>query len=380
MNILHVAPDEKFIDSAIWQFQKVTSSHNMFLILLDEGKSKALRVKNVKTPIFKPRTKKTLTWIKQQESNVDLVCFHGIDSKYIAKVILNLSVKTRVLWFLFGAEVYNNRQITRVEDILLKDTLTYNENPFKSLEYFLKIPFRKIKGFLTNPDHHIVRAIKRADYCGILFEEELENLNKRMGISPKHVVFCYYPIEFILKEDLNVSDNNILLGNSATITNNHLDIFEMLKEFDLENRRLIVPLNYGDNRYKTKILSVGKKIFKNRFNPLVHFMPLDEYNRCIESCSIAIMPHIRQQAVGNVLVMLYMGAKVYLSNRNTVFHYLKRLNVTLFSIEEDLMDNEDRFKGLSAKEKKNNKDIVSFEIGKDRLLPLLEEQLKNITL
>ena len=44
-----------------------------------------------------------------------------------------------------------------------------------------------------------------------------------------------------------VSGDHILIGNSATLTSNHLDALELIAETGLsEYQKVYIPLNYGD--------------------------------------------------------------------------------------------------------------------------------------
>ena len=90
--------------------------------------------------------------------------------------------------------------------------------------------------------------------------------------------------------------NNILVGNSAHPENNHLDIAYKLKTINLSNRKIIVPLSYGDNKYKKIILKKYKNIFGNKFKPLLDFISIKDYLNILKSCNICIMGHLRQQA------------------------------------------------------------------------------------
>ena len=106
-------------------------------------------------------------------------------------------------------------------------------------------------------------------------------------------------------------------------------------------------------------------------------MPLEKYNIIISQCSIVIMNHYRQQSVGNIVAMIWMGSRVYLDERNTFYHYLKRIGVVVFSIKNDLhRSSEIALVGLSQSEKNLNRELLKMNIGFD----IIKRQLyKNIT-
>src|SRR5690606_8564482 len=123
---------------------------------------------------------------------------------------------------------------------------------------------------------------------------------------------------------------------SAFYTNNHLEAFELLKNIDLGKKKIICPLSYGNRNYAKKIADKGKKRWKDNFVPLFKLMPLHEYNEYLRLCGIVIMNNYRQQAVGNILTMIWMGAKVFLNEETSLYKYLKRIGVFVFSISTDL--------------------------------------------
>lgn len=114
---------------------------------------------------------------------------------------------------------------------------------------------------------------------------------------------------------------NIQVGNSAKASNNHLEVFEVLRHLDLAGRKVLVPLSYGDPGYRRLILAEGKRMLGDTFQPITEFMPLKDYLALMESCSVVIMNHYRQQALGNIIAALWRGARVYLGPCATLSAY-----------------------------------------------------------
>ncbi len=93
---------------------------------------------------------------------------------------------------------------------------------------------------------------------------------------------------------------------------------------DADERRVVVPLTYGDAAYSRVIAEEGRVRFGERFVPLLDFVPRPEYERLLLSCGHVVMDQRRQQAVGNVLAALWRGASVYM-NDTTFFRALRRM-------------------------------------------------------
>ncbi|MNF42841.1 4-alpha-L-fucosyltransferase [compost metagenome] len=134
--------------------------------------------------------------------------------------------------------------------------------------------------------------------------------------------------------DSQVTGDSILVGNSASAENNHIDSFSLLHQIGVDDRKVITPLSYGDARYRDLILIKGREFLRECFEPLIDFMPISEYVRVLESCGFVVMNHVRQQAVGNIVIMLYLGAKVFVRKECPTYAYFKEQGAVIFSIQE----------------------------------------------
>ena len=77
--------------------------------------------------------------------------------------------------------------------------------------------------------------------------------------------------------------DSILIGNSATFSNNHLDVFDIIKN---TTSKIVVPLSYGAydyQDYKKRIIFEGNKIFKDNFLPIESFLTIKKYNKLLMS-------------------------------------------------------------------------------------------------
>ncbi|HVK32277.1 MAG TPA: TDP-N-acetylfucosamine:lipid II N-acetylfucosaminyltransferase [Burkholderiaceae bacterium] len=126
---------------------------------------------------------------------------------------------------------------------------------------------------------------------------------------------------------------DVLVGNSATASNNHVEAFELLHG-RVDEGRVIAPLSYGNLNYGRQVAEVGTRLFGERFDPLTQWMPIDEYNRRIGGCGFVVMNHRRQQAVGNIGAALFKGATVYLRPENPLASFYRDLGIHLRSTDE----------------------------------------------
>ena len=116
---------------------------------------------------------------------------------------------------------------------------------------------------------------------------------------------------------------DVLVGNSATATNNHADVFRLLSGLDLGNRRVVTPLTYGDDAYREAVLDEGRALLGDHFAPVVDHLPLAEYLSLTASCSVVVFAHRRQQGLGNIGAALSRGAHVYLADSSPLTPWLR---------------------------------------------------------
>jgi len=318
--------------------------------------------------------------VKLDEYN--LVVLHSLNY-FNSKIVLKGQNKTEFLWLLWGGEIYNNPYLFSKS---IYGELTFNEFFNKRLYSFknkLRPYYYLIRHQEFDVDSLIKKAAKKVSALGILHREEYDFFLKKNIINKRIIYnkFTYYPLEFIFKDNMNeyVNGNNIMLGNSASATNNHLEAFELLRQFELNNLKIITPLSYGNKDYTLKVLEYGREKLKGNFEPLTEFMELSRYIDILKQCGIVVMNHYRQQAVGNILSMIWMGAKVYLDERNTIYPYLNRIGCKVYSISEDLKPANDKAFELLPKEViAKNRAILIKEIGADNIIDSLKSELTSL--
>lgn len=159
----------------------------------------------------------------------------------------------------------------------------------------------------------------------------------------------------------------ILVGNSADPSNNHLDAFLLLEKFKHNDIKIIVPLSYGEKKYARQIIKSGKKIFGEKFFPIEELLPLDDYINLLKNIDIAVFPHKRQQAMGNITTLLGMGKKVYIRNDITTWNLLESIDVQAYDFKN--------FNLLSLDEvvKIKNKNTIKAIFSEENLLKQWEQ-------
>lgn len=374
--ILHIGSDDKFMNGAVHIFERAFPGLNHFLIPFSRFRKSFSYLKEAPSIETLTIGKDVNSRILEMTKDYECVILHGLH-EFNNSIFVSSTEKWKFFGIIWGAEIYRN-EIYPDKDFLGELTaaleLPEPEPTFKErARHFLK--GMMYSGRNTSPDEirNVLKGL--SGFCGTnRFLQE--DLRKRGLISENYrfIPFTYYPLEHIMKgnESLEVEGNDIMLGNSASFTNNHLEAFETLEQLGIGNRSVFVPLSYGNSIYADHIEAVGNDSFADQFQSLRRFMPLEEYNRVLKVCGIVIMHQYRSQAVGNIIAMLWLGSKVYLSERNTFYDYLKSIGIVVFSIEKDLVKkNNLALSNLSRSELMHNRKVLRLSFGEEAVVEKL---------
>jgi len=144
----------------------------------------------------------------------------------------------------------------------------------------------------------------------------------------------------VQKQFTNKNSLNILIGNSASPTNNHSSIFKLLESYKSANIKIYCPLSYGNYpEYRNNVIYEGKRIFNDKFIPITDFMIKSDYEKFLQDIDIAIFNHNRQEAMGVTISLLGMGKTIYMNSNTTSYKSLQERGFKIFDIE--LIKNEE---------------------------------------
>ena len=371
--ILHlIQPDTKFSDYIIDYFESLNPGNNRYIAL----------IKDDEVLDFSGTEYGEFIEVTTEDRNE----FFGVIGKwtdYVAVVshamcpfrayLINAIPKSvTVGWTLFGYEFYNffpeikNKIYLEESRIFLTKGWKFR---FVSTVFYKKLC--KLFG-IKHIANELEIGFKRVDVFGVLIREEAVLIKQTLDLTYDWKPFTFYNLEgFLGKIDTRAkcSGQNILLGNSSSITNNHLEALQFLSKQSLGDRKVITPLSYGDKDYGAKIIKHGNTLLGPNFKPLTTFLNKEKYNAILLSCSVAIMNHLRQQALGNVISLIWFGTKVFFNEANPAYQYFIELGVKVFSIQKDLKTNfEEALVPLSNEVVSHNRAIILKTFSKQTVL------------
>jgi dTDP-N-acetylfucosamine:lipid II N-acetylfucosaminyltransferase len=328
--ILHIIPDDKFFDEVYEIFEKDNRLSNEALLIVPRKDYVIQRIKSV--------NKVKIMWnkdlIKQLllDGNYNTLFFHSLSSDrwWLFDFI---PVDKIVIWWAFGFELYyGNRGLKPLLDFNLykdktKSLIQTNKGILSRLHFVLNRCF--LWRFNLKKQMKVLRRINY--FVPVLPLEFLLMTEAHAEFQAKEFYFKNEPIK--LSHTQKHPQGDIMIGNSATYSNNHLDVLDVIDKSNVIDRRLAVPLSYGIPKYS----SILKLVLKSQYNELVildKMIPIDDYQKILDACSYAIYGVIRQQATWNIYYCLLNGIKVFLYRESVVYRSLSELGYAVYAIED----------------------------------------------
>ncbi len=347
----HLIHDDKFIDVGFLRFEEAFPGENIFI--LTEKKEKLNFIK--KTPIIKLTPDETVKYLKANYTNNDKIIIHFLRKDKV-KIINKLPKGFTIIWIGWGADYYH-LIYSREKDFFLSNTFKWvqiHREGKKKIFGFLNDTF----GFTFNRNtQSYKKAYKRIRYINTVIDEDYKLIKKRYpNFKPRYLSWNYGNMTYLdLKLTQEENTKNILLGNSADPTNNHIEILDFLKNRLLHDSKIICPLSYGDKEYAVYITQYGKNLFGENFMPLIDYLPIEEYYKIIASCSVVFMNHLRQQAVGNILTLLLAGSKIIFQDKNPLYLFFIENGFCVNSFQEIERNPPSIYTPLTPEQKETNK-------------------------
>jgi len=358
MKILHIGPDSQFIQFIASTFEYAAPNSSDYAIVTKH--------RDIVYPLLKGKIYTIAPSIAGAceiallARKYDVVIAHGlIDQSLLA--LLTIPRNIIRVWSGWGFDYYSPNIY---EQLAEKTAILFTEIKARSPEIIGRTVFA---GKLLAKSKSVVKSlcIGRIDYFSAPIPNDLLTLKKNFPrFRGEYCQLNYGNVEdtFSLGKDA-VDGCNILLGNSASITNNHLDAFERLKKVITTESKIIVPLSYGDEKYRDVIIKKGKDYFGESFCPITKLLPLSEYSKIISSCQLVVMAHKRQQALGNICSAMYKGARVLLDEENPIYQFFISRGAIVNSLHD--LANMLVLSPLSEVEICKNKEVIKEFWGQD---------------
>lgn len=349
---LHILLDEKVVNSFIDMMEECFPRQSTYLIIAKDGFLK--RVKERKDIVSFDGESKELKHFLSNISGYKHVCLHSMLGRKFYTYIHHPSIS----WVIWGVDLYGPLLQSKGYELYYDEAQQYRVRAGR-------MPVWLYKMLTTIRDRQIARReeimINRMRYVITDNGGDYNVFKKYYG--DKNITFYgtinYYPIESLIDQSKFgevCSGNAIWVGNSADANGNNVWVYEKLAGFS-DDITIMSPISYGDVRFMKFIDEEGTRLLGKRFMSLKDFLPVNEYYAKFLQANAFIFGHFRQCAVGNILMALYFGGKVFLSNRNPLLSMYKKTGFYIYSIEDDLSESF-AIKPLDDEQRRKNYDLV----------------------
>ncbi len=356
---LHICRNGNFINQAMDVFEHFFPGENVFIVF-NLGKPRTYR-EDIPVYRYDKNDPELLDKIKIicSKHTINHVLNHGLGAVFIPvfKYLKNSNLYYgKVYWIYWGYELYN--ALGEIGKYKLID----NNSLFSKLTYRVPNPINALLRKILNIQNYstlLNETLPYVDYFCTWFYYDFELLHKHYD---SHAKFKYFKYISKYKSDVESVDvryypknlNRVMVNHQASLTGNHDTILKKLSTISgIENFEICTPLSYGQSSVRKHVLSKGKRRFGEKYNPILELMPFEEYDEFLASVSVAVFGAMRQEAAGNMMMLLRKGVKVFLRERNPLLQYYKEKGFLVFSFEKELNSISD-LRPLSKEEQMHN--------------------------
>jgi hypothetical protein len=373
---------DKFIDGFIEDVYEIgEENNNIFWIRGNEGDTE--HIKTNKSVEFIGNNEQEIKERLNKINPSDNIFVHWYD-EFIAELVYDLPNKLFV--FFWGGEMFEIPYWHHFYWLFDKKTSKYllkiNAPKIQLNSKFFQTFYNRAKYILFPPKDELLflrrlKHLQNIDYfiCNELDTEEVNLIRKLYPNSNFKHLPAFYDVNFDLSLSFVAPPPNeiikVLLGNSATFTNNHLDAFEKLKKLNLD---IYCPLSYGRSSVQELITNKGNQLFGNAFKPILNFMNRNEYCGFLNSMDIVFMYHNRQQAWGNIATALALGKPVFLKKNNPLWQFIHAMGLSCYDAEKIAEYDLPSLIEIERNKREENVQKLKLHISKEKRL----QDLKNI--
>lgn len=378
----HLMVDEKFIDDFIKEADFISPKNNTYIFTFKNANHVTS-----KSGIHALYGSIELEALQEQITSKDKVFVHQLTYN-AAKFLNSLNEKIEINAFFWGGDFLS-------DPIYLNKKRLFGPKTLKLFNTYLQHPFlysKTPREFLGNLKNRVLsypkeqrsifetkkRAIQKINYILHWNEFDQKEVNRIYQSTTK---FNYFFYEFGLhsftldQKSKNQKEVTILLGNSDSISNNHIEAIDRIANLNATRVKVYCPLNYGINpRYVQKIEAYGKKKLGTQFQPIKEFMQRDKYYEMVADVDFAIMNHYRTQGAANVFFLINAGIPVFMHHKSSLYQLLRDLKIEVYQ-EKDIPFFKEKIKAHKISVNKNRQLLSAFLDG-NRKMKNLEKVLR----
>ena len=314
--IVHIIARDKFTDGYIRYMQSVFSCYD-FVFFTTSGEyyltdGNRINVLASWKELFIVHYRKLMA--------ADKIIISGVWVSYKVLLLFNLlGIVHKTLFHFWGGDFYcfRNSGISRGVKSIIATKISYRS-------------FRKAAGLIF-----LIKGEYEVFY-------EITHISNRHFIAPmpgdpaKSIDYARFRDKnwYVMRKRISQRPLHVIIGNSAFATNYHIEALRIISRFRQEPCEVYCPLSYGDNQYRDEVIEVGKNTFGSAFHPIIDYMEKENYVAFLSTMDVGLFFNDRQQAMGNISILLNLGKKVYLRENTSMWNSFIQKGYSVYGFSE----------------------------------------------
>lgn len=323
---LHICPPStrmlKNYTTMLQKYFNIKDHYFLCRVQSNGGDGFTVLTKNVKNfnDLGKGKIRKFFA-LRSELAQAQTIIIHGFmfPLPWLLFLFFHKKFLNKAIWIIWGVDIYNYHR--EKGNSFVNKIINYMEDEVRKA---VKTPV-----IIFPTDYSVYKKIFGEDdkplMCAPLgtpdsvFDEWDALIEKRQGIYDK-----------FFDGDRNSPDRekSIQVGHNAFPFNKHGEILNLLERFKHEKLKITLPLSYGNDygdtseTYVKNIQGLIRNLSMTDIcRVLTKLMPKSQYFEFLGAVDVAILNANRQNALGNILPLLYMGKKIYLSKDNPLYKF-----------------------------------------------------------
>jgi hypothetical protein len=322
-----------YTNLTVKKINTIDNKNNLYYNFCSDTKNKISEIKYVNFNKFNIKKLNQELTIKRI-----FIHYYSADNQFIVNKIKSINKNVVIIWCFWSGDYYNLPQFLP----RLYGNFSSKYLPKNNILNNQKLLLKNIIKYLIGKPYFIhncyIKSFEKIDFFAAFLESDFKYVINNS--KTKHLLFSYVSIENILGElykEKPEPGRKIMINHSADPTLNHYEAIEKLYSIQCE-KEIWLPLAYGDEVYKSDLINAISK-FELNIEILHNFIPLDQYNLKLKEIGIAIFNIKIQQAFGNIVPLIWLGVKVFLSKESSIYLDLKKKGIHIYNIDEISSEN-----------------------------------------
>lgn len=147
----------------------------------------------------------------------------------------------------------------------------------------------------------------------------------------------YHDLDFAYMKK-NSLLKGVLIGKAATLSGNHIELMEKLREQFINNEfNVYLPLGKGFDDYKDEIIKEGIRLFGVNYIYYDNYLSFKDYKHLmLNNIDVAVFYNLNQQGFLNILQLIGYGKKIYMRTNSILYKYFTELGFHIYSSDSVL--------------------------------------------